>query len=277
MVGVAIIATCTVLFNITYRTVNLSERTAASCENVTRSENCSCENGTPVTPQGSHPTTWQARLQSVRLGEIFMDASEVSVILWYLQNTQLYLEYGSGGSTLNFAIYAGRKAYSIEHDKAWCDRMGSKLESRSINNVEMRCVYVPKYNMGFSDGTYLDFKDYVNTIDDIGETTFDFVLVDGRARIAAAVKVLSYIHNNSVVVLHDANRIFDERIQDRYEEVWDYYDPVVQLWGPSVRGLVVLKRKASLHYLQENHEAVQNILDTNYSQPVSSYREGRVA
>lgn len=155
--------------------------------------------------------------------------------------------------------------------------MQSKLEEMKVANVEMHCVLVPSYNRAFSDGTYLEFKDYVDAVEKLGEETFDFVLVDGRARIAAAVKVLSYLHNDSVVVLHDANRIFEDRLrQDRYEEVWDYYDSVVSLWGPKARGVVVLKRKASLHHLQGDHIAVQNILDTNYSQPVELYRRGRM-
>lgn len=47
----------------------------------------------------------------------------------------------------------------------------------------------------------------------LGEKIFDFVLFVGRARVAASVTVLSYLHDKSVVVFHDANRIFEKRFQ----------------------------------------------------------------
>ena len=44
----------------------------------------------------------------------------------------------------------------------------------------------------WTDGTYEQFADYVEKPVQYGSTTFDLIIVDGRARVAAAESVIRY-------------------------------------------------------------------------------------
>lgn len=127
-----------------------------------------------------------------------------------------YLEYGSGGSTSELTPFANI-AVSVEHDISWCDRIRSRLKEASIKNVIQLCVPKEKHNSTHAkigwDGDYVGFRRYLEAVKRPGlPQKYDFVLIDGRARVGAALQVLPLLHNDSVVVLHDAVR--------------KYYDPV---------------------------------------------------
>lgn len=208
-----------------------------------------------------------ARRSQVKKSEIWMGDIEVELVIRRMNNVRTYLEWGSGGSTTNFPRFARRRAVSIEHDPQWCARMKRKLRDLKIK-VELRCVLKERLTsrpfVANSDGTYLEFRKYVDEIEKIGEPQWDFVLIDGRARVDAAIKVLSFLGNHSHVVLHDALRI-DYNDTSSYRPVLDYYDVIDRTGGKSRQGMAVLQRKKSLSYLEGNHSAVQAILNEKYA------------
>lgn len=81
------------------------------------------------------------------------------------------------------------------------------------------------------------FKKYVDTVTRLNESTFDVVLIDGRARVACALKVLPYLSSTSTVILHDARRA-------AYAPLLDWYDEVGRVVG--TRGARLLRRKPSV-------------------------------
>lgn len=206
------------------------------------------------------------RRSQVNYSDVWMSDIEIDVILRHLRNVRTYLEWGSGGSTRNFAQFATKEAHSIEHDLEWCQQM---QRSNLPDHVHVHCVSVPRGTNGwgkgsaFEEGTYAQFREYVNKISELKVDVFDMVLVDGRARVPAAVKSLSYISKDSVVVLHDAERAYSKR--RGYHEVWKYFENVDSIGGEKKQGLVVMRRKEEFNYLQGDHEQVQKILDENYS------------
>lgn len=206
------------------------------------------------------------RRSQVNYSDVWMSEIEIDVLLHHLGSVHTYLEWGSGGSTRNFAQFATQEAHSIEHDLDWCQEM---QRSNLPLHVHVHCVPVPRGTRGwgegsaFEEGTYTQFREYVDKISDLKVDVFDMVLVDGRARVPAAVKSLSYISKDSVVVLHDAERVYSKR--RGYHEVWKYFDNVDSVGGIDRQGLVVMRRKEEFNHLQGNHEKVQKILDENYS------------
>jgi hypothetical protein len=60
-----------------------------------------------------------------------MSASEADMIRKYVKNSNLYLEYGSGGSTFNFGPLAS-KAISIEHNDAWCKTVQDAISRKYL-------------------------------------------------------------------------------------------------------------------------------------------------
>ena len=109
----------------------------------------------------------------------------------------------------------------------------------------------------FEEGSYIEFSEYVDHVDKVGRQYFDFVLIDGRARMDCAIKALSYIDQQSVVVVHDAERIWTSK---RYESVLTYYSIADAVGGYGKQGLAVLKRRKEFDYLEGEHAMVAKLL-----------------
>lgn len=116
-----------------------------------------------------------------------MHRAELDLIASYLRPGDVYLEYGSGGSTLNFAPRVGR-AYSIEHDCGWAKFLKGSVEGEDgYENLEVRCVEVPRGRRGwgtfskFEHGNYEQFREYVDEVEVLPDKKFDKVFIDGRA------------------------------------------------------------------------------------------------
>jgi len=190
----------------------------------------------------------------------------------------LLLEWGSGGSTLVFGKIVS-SVVSIEHDCAWAMRIREKIAKRKLEKkVKLICASVPPSTggwgqiHGFEHGSYRQFQKYVDAIDDISRmiieeneshlngsnqtnpsfVKFDKVLIDGRARMACALKILPYLKPTSVVFVHD----FYTRTH-LYGGIMEYYDEIARVlaspnydprFGPleEPQGLVVLKRKTQV-------------------------------
>lgn len=207
-------------------------------------------------------------MHAVDYAAVWMRHSEVDMMIEQLCNVDTYLEWGSGGSTLNFAPFARRVAHSIEHDSKWCNTVQDDL-SRCANceRVHYHCVPIPRgrrnwgHHSAFEEGTYYQFDSYVNKVDDLEERTFDFVLIDGRARVAVAVKTLAYVSSRSRIVLHDAYRIdHDTRGHPKYELVRTYYDFEELVLGEGDPGIAVMRRKPEWDFLEGNLSAVNTLL-----------------
>ncbi|MDB5103907.1 MAG: Radical domain protein [Fibrobacteres bacterium] len=116
------------------------------------------------------------------------------------------LEWGAGYGTSHFSrlLPPGGEWTAIEHDAQWADRIRGEVPE----NVTIHAVPPEKdpWSPGNGDGTYGDFREYVEYPARLGE--FDFILVDGRAREACLRQARYLLAEGGVVVLHDANRDF---------------------------------------------------------------------
>ncbi|PXF50143.1 hypothetical protein BWQ96_00303 [Gracilariopsis chorda] len=211
---------------------------------------------------------------NVSYQSIWMGVVEVNMVLRHMNNIDTYLEWGSGGSTHNFPQFA-KRAYSIEHDETWCTKMIDQISKRpELKHLQYNCVPIARGTKGwgvsspFEEGDYKVFKKYVDQIDNLRVPIFDMVLIDGRARVDCAVKALSYIGDHSVVVVHDAERIWTHR---KYARVLHYYDIVDSIGGSERQGIAIMRRKKKFQNLEGNHEAVQKMFDQIYP-PESSTR-----
>lgn len=116
-----------------------------------------------------------------------------------LQPTKCF-EWGSGFSTLFYPklLPENSRWHSVEHDLAWYNQIKDLNSNRHV-----KISHVFPDNIDFKDdGSIEDFKTYVN----YPENTYDFILVDGRARKNCLEKAHEIISDKGIVVLHDANR-----------------------------------------------------------------------
>ena len=117
------------------------------------------------------------------------------------------LEYGSGASTAWLARRAGT-VHTVEHHEEFAASMSDALGA--FPNVVMHVIpaqpsanpAVPSSKEGY-DG--LDFSDYVSAIERI-DTTFDLVVVDGRAREACLERAMPRLAHGGMIVFDNSRR-----------------------------------------------------------------------
>jgi len=138
-----------------------------------------------------------------------MDYAEIDIIIEILKKKKpkACLEWGAGYSTLFFPQYITKDSnwISIEHNKEWFKKI--KRLTSDDNRVEI--FWVPpncsQWTDPYEDGSFSDLKDYVEYPEKL-DRKFDFILIDGRARVYCLMSALKLLEPDGVVVLHDANR-----------------------------------------------------------------------
>lgn len=150
-----------------------------------------------------------------------------------LNQTNNYLEFGSGGSTI--AAYNSIKGYgySVESDRDWYEKMSNNIESSKI-----KMIYVDlessKNNWGYPGPTCSPEKmekySIINNLVDLG--SIDVILIDGRFRVSCALQIFKYIKSQTQVIVDDY------RDRNHYHIIEKYYDIVHR-----VGTMVVFRKK----------------------------------
>lgn len=166
---------------------------------------------------------------------VMMGSPSVKILCELLTTNTRVLEWGSGGSTLFFSQFV-KSWDTIEHNTDWISKM--KTYTTRLLNVRVHGVkhsWNGVSNNG--DGSYTDFKEYVDLPKTFKSPKFDIVLVDGRARVDCARSTLqnSLLSKNGVVIIHDWER-------KMYKEILDTFE-IVTVDTVSPRQMVVLRPK----------------------------------
>ncbi|CDF35217.1 unnamed protein product [Chondrus crispus] len=195
-----------------------------------------------------------AREEFVNYKSLPMRRPEVDLLLSYLRPEDTYLEYGASGTTLSFPMLVSQ-SYVIEHDAQVCKGISSEMKQHPELAKRLRafCAPVPHGKAGwglkseFEEGSYTAFHNYVDFPRmNLSEVAFDKVLINGRARVACALRILPQLREHSRVFFHD----YFLR-PEHYSSVLTYYDEVARILahGPvsgytdEPMGLLVLKPK----------------------------------
>jgi len=129
--------------------------------------------------------------------DIYMRAAEGKLISKYLNSKKVMLEWGAGGSTVYFSKLV-KQYISIEHNLEWYNKVKKEIGY----NVKLYCVPNSGYYNSSIPTKAHQFKNYINYIDTLN-TKYDVVLIDGRARVECAKKVIPYLNKDAVVFIHD--------------------------------------------------------------------------
>jgi SAM-dependent methyltransferase len=120
------------------------------------------------------------------------------------------LEWGAGRSTLYFPsmLPPGASWIAIEHDSEWAQAI---REAQSAPHVEVHAVAPNQFPWTDKerDGGRQDLRDYVEFARRFAP--YDFILVDGRARVSCIEEAFDLLRPRGVVLLHDANRLHYHR------------------------------------------------------------------
>jgi len=159
---------------------------------------------------GNHPISSCA-------GTPWMDAREAAAITSRLRPEMTMLEYGSGGSTAVFSRMVARYC-SVEHDPAWHGKMMAEGLSVGVTLL-LRPPAWPQRNT-FDAALPGQFTDYLNAWREFG-VPFDAVLIDGRARVDAALSVAEGLRAGGLLFFHDF--FSRERYWKRLPELEQHY------------------------------------------------------
>ncbi len=154
-----------------------------------------------------------------------------------LHREMIALEYGSGRSTIFFAKRT-KKLVSVEHDKKWYSLVKLKLKELKIDNVDYKFIgkFDPvintdasadpsgflKYEKPSDFKPRYEFHNYYEFVYQFPDKHFDFVLIDGRARIECLVNAIDKLKPNGMLVLDNSNRAryrFADKILDSWPKV----------------------------------------------------------
>lgn len=146
----------------------------------------------------------------------------------YLSKSNVYLEFGSGGSTYVAAhTHKIPVIHYVESDRSWFERVKKECPNAHGHFIDIKSKPNSCGNPG-TNASIESMKKYSDVyIDDV-----DTILLDGRFRVACALKLHSKISGDCVILFDD----FLNRPQ--YHIVLDYYDIIKK--GSQ---LVVLKKK----------------------------------
>jgi len=159
-----------------------------------------------------------------------MTDKEKALLLANLNQDDSYLEWGSGGSTIEAAKIV-RLLVSIEHDSEWYKKVSNELKANRKQGLGYDYRLVPSDKpRSFPNVKREEFETYITEVHRM-DYSYDKVLIDGRARIWCAEEVRNHLNQNAMVFIHDWDR-------PHYWSVLKWYKVI----GLSER-LVMLRRK----------------------------------
>jgi hypothetical protein len=126
---------------------------------------------------------------------------DLSLFQKYIKKSKHYFEFGSGGST-TFAsqIETIESIHSVESDKNWANKVLAYVKKP----IQLHLIDFKNPGSWGSPGsqtTNEEKKAYSDAINKI--TTADTILVDGRFRVACALKAYSHMTEDSFLLFDD--------------------------------------------------------------------------
>ena len=165
----------------------------------------------------------------------------------YLDNRNVYFEYGSGGSTYQASIRKNIKTiYSVESDITWQKKLKKTITHPNINYIynEMDAEGQPWGYPG-KNATNIQKINYSNQITKLSkeeQDSIDLVLIDGRFRAACCLKCYDIISDSCVIAFDDfLNRPY-------YHIVLEYFD-IIEKTKDNI--MVILKKKKNVNIPKE--------------------------
>jgi len=151
---------------------------------------------------------WTPRYIKSRLREIYyrrthpgfpwLTPESCKILSGFLNKSHVGLEFGSGRSTLWFAKRV-KYLTSVEHNKAWYEKVRKALANNGQNNVDYYFIERAREDEEAGDSAYIKIIDRFET------DSIDFILLDGLYRDICAEKVLRVIRPGGLLIIDNIN------------------------------------------------------------------------
>jgi hypothetical protein len=173
--------------------------------------------------------------------EPFMKPLDRRLFFKQLGKATTYLEYGSGGSTVQASLRTNlRTIVSVESDLDWHVRVKTMIPVQDrIHHVFCDVKTVPNSwgypGPGSTPDDLRGYSDVVRKLDPEIQRSLDLVLIDGRFRVACCLKCYDVVSDECVILFDDF------LMRSHYHIILDYFTIVEQT---ADKCMVVLKKKA---------------------------------
>lgn len=179
-----------------------------------------------------------------------MSENDKKIFYKYLNNANYYFEYGSGGSTYQASIRNNiKKIYSVESDLMWHNSLKQKIQTDNISYIYNDMNTNPNSwghpGKDATDNQKINYSEQIKHLHPDEQKVIDFILIDGRFRVACCLKCYNVINNNCIIA-------FDDFIGRKcYHIVLDYFEIIEKSKDNKSVGridhLVILKKKPNLN------------------------------
>lgn len=152
--------------------------------------------------------------------------ASIELFDYWLTKDKIGFEWGSGSSTLFFSIRL-KKLVSVEHNKGWHQKVVGMLNKEKISNVDLKYVEIDYpdrhldkdgYQPAFTPKQLKAYENYFTVIDEYPDEYFDFVLVDGRARVKCGEHAIPKLKSGGMLVLDNSERARYAPLKEKLRE-----------------------------------------------------------
>jgi len=126
----------------------------------------------------------------------------------FLDISKVYFEFGSGGSTYQASIRNNiEHIYSVESDIQWQKVLKLNIHNNNITYIfnEMNTKHNTWGNPGknATDIQKINYSNSLKTLTKEEQNTIDYILIDGRFRVACCLKCYELINDDCIIAFDD--------------------------------------------------------------------------
>jgi len=190
-----------------------------------------------------------------------MSPSEKKLFDKTIRNSKNYMEFGMGGSTFRVLQKSNANVYSIDSSTDWISLMREYKQIRKMEKERRLSLFhvdigpTKEWGRPVGDDNKEKFPNYSSYIFNlINKDTIDTVLIDGRFRVACALKTILKCHQNMnfQIIIHD----FWNR--EQYHVLLKYFDEIDKVES---LGVFKIKNNINLNSIKEEYELYKYHID----------------
>lgn len=152
--------------------------------------------------------------------------NDINLFKKYINQSKIYFEYGCGGSTYLASLCNNiEKIYTVESDIEWLNKVQLHInKKKDITYIYNEMLTIPNtYGIPGKNATDIQKIEYSNKFIKTLPNNVDTILIDGRFRVACALKLYPYINENTIIIFDDfLNRPYYHNIILNYFNLIDY-------------------------------------------------------
>ena len=187
-----------------------------------------------------------------------MSINDEQMFYKYLDKARIYFEFGSGGSTYQASIRKNiEHIYSVESDMSWHKKLKDILKDKKnitflYNEMDTQTNTWGHPGKNSTKDQLIQYSNQLLLLDESIHKSIDFIMIDGRFRVACCLKCFNVIHDDCFIAFDD----FLDRSE--YHTVLRYYDIVENTID---KRMVILRKKTNCKIpkeLIEKYEVLKN-------------------